>query len=74
MVPFKLILQSNTTISDLKKKIEHSAHIPLQSQSWQGLLGANDSDELRQTSITSQIPLIVHHSDRQLPSMRKEIK
>ncbi|CAF4897239.1 unnamed protein product [Rotaria magnacalcarata] len=46
MVPFKLILQSNTTISDLKKKIEHSAHIPLQSQSWQGLLGANDSHSI----------------------------
>ncbi|CAF3273742.1 unnamed protein product [Rotaria socialis] len=74
MIPFKLTLQSNTTINDLKKKIEHSAHIPLQNQSWQGLLGAKDSDELSQTSITSQIPLILHRSDRQLPSIRKEIK
>ncbi|CAF3815531.1 unnamed protein product, partial [Rotaria sp. Silwood1] len=77
-ITHKLVLQSNTTISEIKKHIEHLTHIPVEEQSWQGLLGAEDSDELHQTLITSQTPLIVNQSDtssnQQISTIRKDIK
>ncbi|CAF5065892.1 unnamed protein product, partial [Rotaria sp. Silwood1] len=77
-ITHKLVLQSNTTISEIKKHIEHLTHIPVEEQSWQGLLGAEDADELHQTLITSQTPLIVNQSDtssnQQIPTIRKDVK
>ncbi|CAF4955675.1 unnamed protein product, partial [Rotaria sp. Silwood1] len=77
-ITHKLVLQPNTTISEIKKQIEHLTHIPVEEQSWQGLLGAEDSDELHQTLITSQTPLIVNQSDtssnQQISTIRKDIK
>ncbi|CAF1200248.1 unnamed protein product [Rotaria sordida] len=78
LTPFKLTLQSHTTISEMKKQTEHLTHIPIQEQAWQGLLGAKDSDEFRQTSIASNAHLIVYQSDtslnQQIPTMRKDTK
>ncbi|CAF4030439.1 unnamed protein product [Adineta steineri] len=78
MIPYKLVLKSNTTINEIKKQIETLAHIPIKQQTWQGLLGANDTDELHQTAITPHGRLIVHHSDtslnQQIPTIRRDIK
>lgn len=55
----KIVVPSNATIADLKQRIENLTQIPVREQSWQGLLGAKDSEQLHQTSITSQSKLIV---------------
>ncbi|UJR21464.1 hypothetical protein I4U23_024549 [Adineta vaga] len=76
VIPYKLVLDSNTTINEMKKQIETSAHIPLKQQIWQGLLGAKDSDELRQTSIAPHGQLVVRHSDtssnQKLPTTQRD--
>ncbi|CAF0993042.1 unnamed protein product [Adineta ricciae] len=61
-VPYKLLLEPYTTILEIKKHMENLARIPIHQQLWQGLLGATDSDALRQTQIVQNGTLVVRHS------------
>ncbi|CAF2074950.1 unnamed protein product [Rotaria magnacalcarata] len=62
-IPYELVLKSNATIADMKKEIEHVTNLPIRQQSWTGLSGAKDTDQLRHTSISRKAHLSVRKLD-----------
>ncbi|CAF3753966.1 unnamed protein product [Adineta steineri] len=78
---YELVLKKTSTVADMKKEIEHVAHIPVRQQSWNGLCGARDPEELHHTSIKPKSQLVVRKiessssSSKQLtPTVRRETK
>jgi hypothetical protein len=76
--PYELVLKPNETIGDMKKQIEQVAQLPIKQQNWSGLMGAKDSDELQQTSISRKANLILRRvessSSQQTPTNKRDVK
>ncbi|CAF0823773.1 unnamed protein product [Rotaria sp. Silwood1] len=60
---YELVLKPTTTVGEMKKEIEHVAHLPIRQQNWTGLFGAKDTDQLCQTSIRCKAHLIVRKTE-----------
>ncbi|CAF0948374.1 unnamed protein product, partial [Didymodactylos carnosus] len=61
-IPYDLRLPENTTIAEIKKRIEQLTELPVKDQEWRGLNGSKDTDPLYSSGIKPKATLLVQRT------------